>query len=140
MLEIAAQDTFQPANLNADGLARYKETLARHIAEGDVTSFHHEVAAFPGHYLQGDKRGIIPVDWAERLAVTDWLACGTAPERVNCLNKARRMQSSSAPEPRMCLAARATGLKGSVFRSNLSQPAFAQNTTTRPIGMPSPYQ
>jgi hypothetical protein len=83
MLETSAHDGYQPANLTAVGLVRYREALANHLSQGDVTSLHAEVTTFPNDCVRGDKRGVVPVDWARRLTVTDWISlwnCARARE------------------------------------------------------------
>ena len=83
MLETSAQDGYKPANLTAAGLVRYREALLRHLTKGDVASLCAEVTTFPDDCIQRDKRGAVPVDWARRLTVTDWLSlwnCARARE------------------------------------------------------------
>jgi hypothetical protein len=83
MAEAWANDTYHPANLTHLGYDRYHETAARHLADGDFTSLYAEVAQFPHDCLQTDKRGALPVDWARRLTMTDYLSlwnCARARE------------------------------------------------------------
>jgi hypothetical protein len=83
MAGIWASDTYHPANLTAAGLEHYREVLARHLAAGDFGTLYAEVAQFPNVYLQLDKRGVLPADWARRLTSTDYLSlwnCARARE------------------------------------------------------------
>jgi hypothetical protein len=83
MAQIWANDAYHPANLTIAGLERYREVMARHLAAGDVASLYAEVGQFPRDCVQADKRGVVPVDWARRLTLTDYLSlwnCARARE------------------------------------------------------------
>jgi hypothetical protein len=85
MQEIWHQDTYHPANLTTVGVARYRDAVLRHVQSGDVNSLYREVASFEPLYTKGDKRGVLPNDWARRLVQTDYLSlwnCARAKQLI----------------------------------------------------------